>query len=64
MATFEQAEREYLEPPEDCECEDCKEKDEDVICSYCGEHTEYCSNCGTECCGAHKVDSEYEDSER
>lgn len=41
---------------EECECE----LEEDVICSDCGEHTEYCPDCGTTCCGARKWNTDYE----
>lgn len=64
MYSFEQAEREYLEPPDDEEC-NCDHKEMDVICADCGEHAEYCDDHGgTNCCGARKWnEKEYEVNE-
>ena len=34
------------------------------ICSACGEHTEFCEECGSACCGARAYDTCYEPAER
>lgn len=28
------------------------------ICSACGEHTQFCEECGSECCGAGSYDTD------
>jgi GNAT superfamily N-acetyltransferase len=70
--TFETIEPKYIKISEGfksmkAKCEDCKDCDceehDDVICSDCGEHSEYCPEHGTECCGAKPKFSDYEPHE-
>jgi len=50
---------------EDQECEHVWVEEDCDICSECGEHTEFCRECGSECCGAPPVSLDYDfDMER